>query len=169
MFSAIIRPFKIIIGCNSSNDLIPRGPGQVSAGLQTHSIITCRASRNTRVSRLLFLAGWGFLFAGREWKIDGIALCQPRAARAERVPADRLRLLCSKKGNYNVNVSQQESEPAKRGRQRLMERTDSLRVNRETASGERLISNTHTEGGRNPRLDTVRLLVLIRGITMIDE
>lgn len=42
-------------------------------------------------------------------KIDGVALCPPRAVQ---VPADPLSLLCSKKGNYNVNVSQQGSEPS---------------------------------------------------------
>lgn len=48
---------------------------------------------------------------GRKKKkeINGAALCPPRAVQ---VPADPLSLLCSKKGNYNVNVSQQGSEPS---------------------------------------------------------
>lgn len=41
--------------------------------------------------------------------IDGVALCQPRAVH---LPVDPLSLLCSKKGNYNVNVSQWGSEPS---------------------------------------------------------
>lgn len=45
----------------------------------------------------------------KKQKIDGVALCQPRAVQ---VPADLLSLLCSKKGNYNVNVSQRGSEPS---------------------------------------------------------
>lgn len=73
------------------------------------------------------------------------------------VPADWLRLLCSKKGNYNVNVSQQESEPEpirQGGRQKVMERAESPWVNSKTASGERFISNTQAggEGVHSPML-----------------
>ena len=67
--------------------------------------------------RFIYLFIYLFIyFGGSVWKIDGIALCQPRAVQ---VPADWLSLLCSKKGNYNVNVSQQESEPGKHGRQKV--------------------------------------------------
>lgn len=47
----------------------------------------------------------------RRKKIDGVALCQPRAVQ---VPVDPLSLLCSKKGNYNVNVSQRGVNPPRR-------------------------------------------------------
>lgn len=62
-----------------------------------------------------------------------------------------------KKGNYNVNVSQQESEPEpiqQGGRQKVMERAESLWVNSKTASGERFISNTQAggEGVHSPML-----------------
>lgn len=162
IFNWLMEHFKIII--SSVNRLLMyfiRGQNTWSQVSDIHQIpYIIWAERKTRMPRselCLVMAEiffFFFFYAGSVWKIDGIALCQPRAVQ---VPADWLRLLCSKKGNYNVNVSQQESEPEpiqQGGRQKVMERAESLWVNSKTASGERFISNTQAggEGVHSPML-----------------
>lgn len=148
---------------------LPLGPRQVSDAEQTPPTTSSAHFQHTRKTCVVQVGVFGFFhvfsffFFPSRWQrveIDGIALC--RSPGAAQVPADWLRLLCSKKGNYNVNVSQQESEPGERTSTRWWRESSHRALTgkrrRGSVSNQTLIGETHLcDGCTGQAVSKIRL------------